>query len=398
MKKILYLFTGGRRSRLEQWQQGAEMPLEFLYGVPYFEQQGYHVDLLELQDMRPNTRNPEFRRLSRENTRNSEQYTFSSESHQFLDEIERLNAYDVIIACGENLGAGVAYFKQRGRLKPPVFFFAMGMLARVVDLNNAKPVRPEYRTLFHYAQALLNQFQRHRQAQNLYRQIVVNTEGLICLGQGEYQHARRLFPSQQRKIHFLPFAIDTNFWRPDKNREQASPLYIVFMGKDYQRDFDLVAAIAAALPQYHFKFITRSIRPEDVPPNAELLAGDWKEAVYSDAEIRAILQRCALVILPLKESAKPSGQSVALQAMACGKPVLITRTAGFWEPDVVLDRQHLRFVASDRLTEWCQAIEGLMNNPAECAALGRRARQLVERNNTLKHFGERLETIVTTSV
>ena len=38
-----------------------------------------------------------------------------------------------------------------------------------------------------------------------------------------------------------------------------------------------------------------------------------------------------MTIIPLKNSIQPSGQSVALQSMACGTPVVITETFGFWD-------------------------------------------------------------------
>jgi len=65
----------------------------------------------------------------------------------------------------------------------------------------------------------------------------------------------------------------------------------------------------------------------------ELLSGDWKESILSDIEIRKLIQKSRLVILPLKKTFQPSGQSVALQTMACGKPVIISKTDGFWDPE-----------------------------------------------------------------
>ena len=37
--------------------------------------------------------------------------------------------------------------------------------------------------------------------------------------------------------------------------------------------------------------------------------------------------------MPLVETLQPSGQSVALQSMSMGLPVLITKTEGFWDFD-----------------------------------------------------------------
>ena len=50
-----------------------------------------------------------------------------------------------------------------------------------------------------------------------------------------------------------------------------------------------------------------------------------------DLELRNIYQNAKLTIIPLKDSLQPSGQSVALQSIACGTPVIITHTSGFWD-------------------------------------------------------------------
>ena len=395
MKTLLYLFTGGRRTRLTEWERGAAVPLEFLYGAPYLQQHGYTVDLLELADLRPDTTSLEYRRLAQENARNCERYQFYSTSHQLLESLEQLNSYDAIIAGGEDSGAGLAYFARHGRLTPPFFFFVMGMLDIIAEqAENASEESVSTSWMRFWHDRLSQVFHRQSKALLLYRQIVEQSAGVLFFGMGEFQLAARLFPRQQQKFHFLPFAVDTNFWQPAESQAEATPS-ILFMGKDHKRDFELVVKIAAALPHYHFILISRNIPADAVPPNAELFAGDWKEAVYSDAEIRALLQQCRLVILPLKESAKPSGQSVALQAMACGKPVLISHTAGFWEPDRFHDREHLYFIHSNSLDEWTQTIDRLMRRPEECDGVGRQARLLVEDNNHLEQFGAKLEAIVT---
>ena len=48
-------------------------------------------------------------------------------------------------------------------------------------------------------------------------------------------------------------------------------------------------------------------------------------------KIRELYQD-AFAIIPLKDVFQPSGYSVTLQAMACGKPVVLTKTKGLWAP------------------------------------------------------------------
>ena len=58
--------------------------------------------------------------------------------------------------------------------------------------------------------------------------------------------------------------------------------------------------------------------------------GMWWNNKLSDDAIK-ICTKAYLTIIPLNNTLQPSGQSVALQSMSVGTPVLITKTIGFWD-------------------------------------------------------------------
>ena len=45
----------------------------------------------------------------------------------------------------------------------------------------------------------------------------------------------------------------------------------------------------------------------------------------------------------LKNVFQPSGYSVTLQAMACGKPVILTKTRGLWAPEIFVNFKNCIF-------------------------------------------------------
>ena len=64
--------------------------------------------------------------------------------------------------------------------------------------------------------------------------------------------------------------------------------------------------------------------------NVNLFNGSWVDNKISDEEIKNFYYyKADLTIIPLIDTLQPSGQSVALQSIACGTPVLITKTSGF---------------------------------------------------------------------
>ena len=80
-----------------------------------------------------------------------------------------------------------------------------------------------------------------------------------------------------------------------------------------------------------FVFLSEQIKTEKLKENSKIINGSWGSPAIDDIELRNIYQSAKLTIIPLKESLQPSGQSVALQSIACGTPVLITETKGFWD-------------------------------------------------------------------
>ena len=72
-------------------------------------------------------------------------------------------------------------------------------------------------------------------------------------------------------------------------------------------------------------FLSEEISKKNVSANSSILKGSWGNPAINDLELRKLYRSAKLTIIPLKESLQPSGQSVALQSIACGTPVLITK-------------------------------------------------------------------------
>ena len=64
----------------------------------------------------------------------------------------------------------------------------------------------------------------------------------------------------------------------------------------------------------------------------------------SDDDIRRLYNRARAVIVPLKDVYQPSGYSVTLQAMSCGRPVVLTKTRGLWAPEHFIDGENCLLV------------------------------------------------------
>lgn len=400
MKTLLYIFTRGRKARLEALSEAEDCPQEFLFGLPYLQDRGYQVDMLEMDELPYDESHPFYQTLYHENFALNQRLPWECRSHQLAGYVEQMNRYDLIVAGNETVAFAVADLIRRKLVDTPMMFFVMGALAKLPKIRSIAVFQQLFREnrsihLRDLSNCILKYNTVYRFAKDYYQQLLQHSHSAIFIGQGEYHYALKKFRRFQEKLSFLPFAVDTEFWTPLENSQSGkSGPYVLFMGKDQNRDFRLVTKIAKQLSEVQFKFVTRNIPEYRIRSNVELIAGEWKEMILTDQEVRNIVQRCSLVILPLKSTIQPSGQSVALQAMACAKPVLITKTDGFWEPGTFIHGQHVHFIHSDSLGEWCEAIMRFLQNYTLAKRLGQNARKLVETNNTLELFGQRLEHIL----
>ena len=81
-----------------------------------------------------------------------------------------------------------------------------------------------------------------------------------------------------------------------------------------------------------------------------------KKSGLTDLEVRTLYQDAFSVIIPLKNVFQPSGYSVTLQALACGKPVILTLTKGLWAPRLFKSLENCILVKPSNVEEIENAI------------------------------------------
>ena len=77
---------------------------------------------------------------------------------------------------------------------------------------------------------------------------------------------------------------------------------------------------------------------------------------------KKIFNQCLITLVPLKESLQPSGQSVSLQSMSMGVPVLITKTEGFWDNKNFENKKNIIFINKNEVNVWKKNIDEILSN------------------------------------
>ncbi len=368
--KILYIFTGGRKKRWNKINSG-EIPSEFFFGAYELNKKGYEIDILELEEIKKLNKpgrlkkyiNSFFKKLT----------GLSTDKEIFKNSLDQLNQYDHIIASNDFIALSLLPWIKKRKIKPPVIFFAMGQLANTENEN-------------------LN-WLKNKIGKAVYKKLIKNSELGIFLGRGEFNLAQSLV-KDKNKIHFLPFAVDTKFWQPNKNIEEEN--YIFSIGNDKARNWEMAIKLAQRMPEEKFKFISKSeiLSQAKLPSNLEHInGGDWKNYILTDEEIKKFYQKCKIVIIPIKETFQPSGQSVCLQAMSCGKPVIISQYKGFWEPEKNKNNIHLIF-SENNIDNFCKNIKKLNKNKDLREKIGKNARNLTTKEYDMNSFAKKLLKLI----
>ena len=364
--KVLYLYKGGRRIKSEQ----VDFPKEFYYGFFEFKKRGIIVDFLEQEDIK-DFRLSFFSLFLEFKEKILEKIGFSIPLLRgfyripFLEVMDRMNGYDWVIGTTDSIGLALAYYRRRNWLKARVIFIEMGLSGELLNFKKD-----------HW----LGFFLRKRVFNGLLKECE-----LICLGEGSYHFLREELSLEEGKLNRVLFGVDTDFWKVrERGRVEG---VILCIGNDRNRDFGVAIRVAELLKDDDFKFIT--MRDLGVlPGNVELRKGDMRSLTLSDAEVRELYYESLAVMVPLKETLQPSGQSVTLQAMSCGVPVIITRTGGFWAFGDFKDRKHIIFVKDTK--SWLEAIKELRWSLKLREELSNEGSRLVREKYTVEDFSRGL--------
>ena len=359
MNKITYIFSGGRINKADN----KEFAEEFFYGYQYLKDNHPNISIIEFNDISSFLKKIEHK-LSK--AFSLPLYIFSILNKQNIKSIKETNN---LVMVSESAGFAsllpLILFKRKHNVK--TYMFVMGLYSKKINFKIFK--------IFHNAIISL---------------LVSYLDNLYFLGSEEYNIAKSRIKNHE-KINFKPFHIDCEFWKSE-DQLTFNKSQILFIGNDGNRDFDLLIKIAKLMPNRKFIFISSNEKFFDLGlPNVDVITGSWKDGILSDFDIKKIYQNSKLVILPLKNSTQPSGQSVALQSMSMGIPVLISKTKGFWDKDKFFDNESILFESTNNPDSWVKKINYLFENPELLNKISNNSSKLVREKYNMKEFNKYFE-------
>jgi glycosyltransferase involved in cell wall biosynthesis len=327
--RIAFLYLPGRRARLAELSRG-DAPSEFFYGAAELAAAGHTVEHFEFSRATSSPRLAAGLDLLRRAYLTPPKVF----GHTFMnawDLAPELAGFDCVVATVAHHGFALAACAAFGRMKTPLVTIQCGLLHQTFP--------PPRRAI---TRALLNRMHS------------------VFFGEAEHVPAQAMLSPEPQRLSVSQFGVDAEFWSPGKSARED---FVLSIGNDTRRDFATLLAAAGEIAA-PIRIVTRLPLPEPLPANVTVIRGSWHDRALSDSDIRDLYRRAACVVVPLHDSLQPSGQSVTLQAMACGAPVVLTQTKGLWNPGALREGKNVRLVRPGDAKDLAAAVRAILRGNA----------------------------------
>ena len=362
--KIAYIFHPGRLKRFDEASAG-NAATEFFYGALELRARGHDISCYELGDLAGKLTIDQFFLQLMYKAGLMPPKAHPVLFQQVMRLVPVLHPFDIVIGTESGIAFALAATRLRKKWCSTLIGIHCGFL--------------------HHYQSKMN----------VYLTGFLFSQMYSCLfGEGEKPVIQKRYKVPDESVEVIPFGVDTKFWRPDEGPHDKYP-YILAVGNDFQRDYTLLIE-AARLVNMKIKVITEREIPADIPSNVEVIRGSYRSAGLSDLQLRELYRKALFTAIPLKPSFQPSGQSVALQSMACGTPVLITQTAGLWDHHYLRDMENIVFIHTNKPEEWAKTIDRITADHELLKRLSAAACQYVSVHGQIERFADRLEQLCLT--
>lgn len=356
--RIAFVHYPGRLARLDAARAG-DGPTEFLFGGIELERAGHDVHHHEVDPHAPTSR-VAARLVDRQaGLGRLPPHASAAVLRGTRALLPSLRDVDVVVGTTTGTAIALAAWRRSGRLRTPLIGIVAGLLNRPWGRARRATTLPLLRAMH-----------------------------AMLYGPGEAPGLEALDPRLTGRVHVNRFGVDTAFWSPGGDAAGG----VLAIGNDGHRDWDTLVR-AAPMIDAEVTILTRHTPPATLPANVRWAPADWYQRLLSDVEVRDAFRSAAAVVVPVKDVPQPSGQSVTLQASACARPVVLTRTRGLWDPDGLQDGENVLLVPPGDPEAIAAAVRRLLGDRAAASSVGAAARASVEAGSSVAGYAERLLAI-----
>ncbi len=343
--KVLYLYSGSRKDKFKG-EISVDYPDTQFYGLDQLSGSDIEAEFKEFSDI------PVIGCLD-------SIMPFRLKHLLLIASFSLSDRYDLIF--GSSLLYGL-FLKRLFRLKTKFVLLDIS-LGRVLGANRDRPLK-----------------------RRLLRWLIGGADGVVCLSRVQKAHLEEALPSFQGRIFFVPLGVDVRFHKPVYSGRKSS---ILSAGRDNGRDYGTVADAARMLPHRRFEFACsqRNLSDlQDIPPNVRVHLDLPQAQVYAK-----FAEAAALLLITHDDGhgdgSDCSGQTVLVEAMASGLPIIASRKA--YITDYVTDGSDALLV-DFRSPKDIAAKLAMLDDKALAERLARHARRSAEERLSTSEMARKL--------
>lgn len=199
------------------------------------------------------------------------------------------------------------------------------------------------------------------------------------------------FPIDPKRVHWIRYGVDLNFWRPMKQKETM----ICSVGMEMRDYPTLVKALQGTSIRCHiatgqargelFDTVRRLYQMRDLPSGLSIGQKNY-------LQLRQLYAKSRFVVIPLLETDSDNGLTTIVEAMAMGKAVICSRVEG--QIDLIEDGVNGILVPQGDIDALQEAMLSLWNDPKRARKLGDRAREFIETHHSLEQSLDQVVQLV----
>ena len=177
--------------------------------------------------------------------------------------------------------------------------------------------------------------------------------------------------------------VDPEFYAETPDQPDGPVLAV---GDDVSRDYPTLLAAAGSVP-HRIAIRSKRLQQDGLPPNVEILSDPLPLPAYRD-----LLGTASIMVLPLAPMVNGGGTSALVQAMACGKAVVVSASPGI--ADYVEDGVTGLVVPCHDPDALAVATNRLLTDHELRRRMGAAARQRALRLNSYEAWADTIDTVV----
>jgi glycosyltransferase involved in cell wall biosynthesis len=219
--------------------------------------------------------------------------------------------------------------------------------------------------------------------------VMPRIDQVLTLTVASKQYAEREYKLKRPAI-VVGYAVDEAFFRPTaplSKDARATNDYILAVGSDHTRDYDLLLQACAPLD---VELLIRTDLPISIPQECRGKVQVIDRVSYKG--LRDLYKQARLVALPLRNADNPGGITTLFESMAMAKPVVCSNTGA--TRDIILQSRNGISVPPGDIHAMRHAICWLLDHPNAAAEFGRSARSSIEQSYSMSHRAVRIAAAI----